>query len=103
MLSIVKERKGGYRFSIVSASGSTIFNSVLYENEENLKRSLAKLNLPLEENVLIERKTNTTGKFLFTVKTKEGIVIGHSNLYGSEAGMENGIRNMKLGLNFSKE
>lgn len=98
MLSIVKEGNEGYRFSVVSASGRTIFNSVPYPNIEKMKETLDKLNLSLEEHIIIERKTNTAGKFLFTGKTKEGFVIGHSNLYDSEPGMENGIRNMKLGL-----
>lgn len=98
MLSIVKEGNGGYSFSVVSASGRAIFNSVPYKNKEKLKETLDKLNLSLEEHIEIERKTNTAGKFLFTLKTKEGFVIGHSNLYDSEPGMENGIRNMKLGL-----
>lgn len=98
MVSIGKEDTGGYRFSIVSASGSPIFNSVVFANKEVLEQHLDKLVLPLEEHNMIERTTTTMGKFLFRLKTKQGVLIGQSNLYDSEPGMENGIRNMKMGL-----
>jgi len=42
----------------------------------------------------VERKTNIDGKFLFSIKKNQGI-IGHSGLFSSEAGMENGIKNLK--------
>lgn len=43
---------------------------------------------------LVERKTNTEGKFLIELKKTNGETIGSSGLYSSEAGMENGLLNI---------
>ncbi|MDO1514828.1 DUF1508 domain-containing protein [Maribacter confluentis] len=48
---------------------------------------------------VFERKTTTDGKFLVQLKNSLGETIGSSGLYSSEAGMENGILNIKNSLN----
>ncbi|MBU3024629.1 YegP family protein [Zobellia galactanivorans] len=50
-----------------------------------------------------ERKTNHDGQFLFYLKDANGQILGHSLPYGSEAGMENGIKNLINSLNALKE
>ncbi len=49
---------------------------------------------PIARNYF-ERKTNTEGKFHFSLKDDDGRIIGHSEPYDSEAGMENGIKNLQ--------
>ena len=42
-----------------------------------------------------ERKTAKNGKFHFNLKAGNGQIIGSSQMYASEAGMENGIESVK--------
>jgi len=42
-----------------------------------------------------ERKTNHTGQFLFNLNDDDGNLIGRSQHYDSEMGMENGIKNLQ--------
>lgn len=42
-----------------------------------------------------ERKTAANGKFHFNLKAGNGQIIGSSQMYASEAGMENGIDSVK--------
>jgi len=61
------------------------------------------ISLDKSQNIF-ERKTNYEGNFLFSIKNKKGHLIGNSLLYGSEAGMENGIKNIQNHINhFSLE
>ncbi len=50
------------------------------------------------QSSVFERKTDYNGKFLFILKNSEGKVLGNSMLYNSEAGMENGIKNLKTSI-----
>lgn len=94
MLTIEKSFKE-YRFKLKAQTGGTLLHSILFPKEQDLKKTLGhfcgngKKAIPK-----IERKTNTNGDFLFTIKDEKGMVIAHSDHYSSEAGMENGIRNV---------
>ncbi len=48
-----------------------------------------------------ERKTNHSGAFMFSLKDENGKIVGYSQCYNSEAGMENGIKNLKNKIDFS--
>jgi uncharacterized protein YegP (UPF0339 family) len=98
MIAILPESGNGFRFSLKAASGRSIFNSVLFDTKEQLKEVLMKMKHTLETDFKIERKTDHNGKFLFILKNKDNMEIGNSNLYDSEAGMQNGIKNMKISL-----
>jgi len=55
----------------------------------------------LKENSNFERKTNHKGEFQFSLKDSDGKIIGHSQNYNSEAGMENGIKNLRSTINYN--
>jgi hypothetical protein len=42
-----------------------------------------------------ERKTAKNGKFHFNIKSTNGQIIGSSQMYASESGMNNGIESVK--------
>ena len=84
-----------FSFKLKTQSGHTLLRSVEFKEEEeahNTVRSLIQLS---DNSVRFERKTNHDGMFLFNLKNSGGKLIGHSQLYNSEAGMENGIKNLK--------
>lgn len=93
MIEIKKENENAYIFSLKAESGTTLLNSITFSNENKVKEVLRSL----KSNTIkvFERKTDYTGKFLFNLKNTNGNIIGSSQLYSSEAGMENGIKNLQ--------
>ncbi|MBT8182850.1 YegP family protein [uncultured Eudoraea sp.] len=95
MIKINKEDNNTYNFSLSTTNGNTLFYSVGFSSKEEVKNVVSSLNLLDKQHIIIERKTDHDGNFLFNLKNKKGQLIGNSLLYGSEAGMENGIKNLK--------
>lgn len=95
MIEIKKYYENTYRFRVNTSSGNTILESIDFTTMEDIKKSIVDLQESINERKIIERKTDHSGKFLFQLKNKEGQLIGYSQLYSSEAGMENGIKNLK--------
>lgn len=103
MIEIKKGKNKTYQFKLKTSDGITLLNSVDFESEEEVKRTLESLNPILERQSVFERRTDHEGNFLFNLKDLSGKVIGKSLSYGSEAGMENGIKNLKKSIaNISK-
>ncbi|WP_425237307.1 DUF1508 domain-containing protein [Ulvibacterium sp.] len=95
MVAIEKNNGDGYRFILKSESGQTLLSSIPFPNESEVQKSLQTLKNLKKIPIGFERKTDNEGKFLFNIKDDTGSLIGHSELYTSEAGMENGIKNLK--------
>lgn len=95
MIEIRKSKKNTYRFYLKTSDGNTLFRSVDFVSEEEVKKTVKNLSPLASRQAVFERKTNYNGKFLFNLKDNTGRIIGKSTLYGSEAGMENGIANIR--------
>ena len=95
MIEIKKSKNNTYQFSLKTAEGKTLLNSVDFESEAEIEKTVKQLEPLARKQHCIERKTNYDGHFLFDLKDKNGKVIGNSMLYDSEAGMENGIKNLR--------
>lgn len=94
MVEIVKDSNGNFQLQIKSASGNPLLRSKPFTSETRAKAIL-------EEAIskpIVERKTNHQGKFIIALKTEKGEHVGMSNTYNSEAGMENGIKNLMKNL-----
>lgn len=98
MLKIIKESDNKYTFSLQSESGQTLLTSIPFNNREEISKTIAYLKGLIGQSTVFERKTDYNGKFLFTLKNGDGKIIGNSMLYSSEAGMENGIKNLKTSI-----
>ena len=75
-----------------------LLESVDFSDEQELHACLDQLRPRLASPGSFERKTVHSGKFQFTLKDRSGRAVGHSELYQSEAGMENGIKNTRFGF-----
>ena len=87
MIEIYNDNDLNYRFSLKAKSGHTLLNSIDFTNKIQMNEAITRSHF--------ERKTNHTGQFLFNLKDGTGNVIGRSQLYDSEMGMENGIKNLQ--------
>ncbi len=95
MIEIRKLGDKGYGFNLMAENGGKLLKSVVFSSEAEVEKSLAELNTLRNRHDVFERKTNHEGKFLFNLKNQKGRLIAKSQLYSSEAGMENGIKNVK--------
>ena len=97
MIQILKVDKKGYRFCVKSRFGNPLLESELFDTKEQAEGMLK----VVQANPIFERKTNHEGKFLIYLKGNDGKKIAESKPYSSEAGMENGIKNVKTFLSQS--
>lgn len=95
MLEIIRTDNDSYQFHLKSASGGTILKSTPFKDEAKVKDAISTIKNSKESQFAFERKTNHEGKFLFEMRNCDGKLIGKSLHYDSEAGMENGIKNLK--------
>lgn len=102
MIEVGKIDNVGYRFTVKSETGQTLLESIPFKDKEILKTTLKALKTT-PSSKRFERKTNFEGKFLYNLTNEQGLIIGNSSLYNSEAGMENGIKNLKNILDKTKE
>jgi len=89
----------GHQFEVQTQNGDTLLTSIAYMDKDKMDETIQNLLAVNANKNHFERRTNTEGKFIFSLKDDSGSTIGHSELYDSEAGMENGIKN--LGKNLS--
>ncbi|MEL6917753.1 MAG: YegP family protein [Bacteroidota bacterium] len=95
MIEIKKEKDNTYQFHLKTTGGRVLLKSVHFSTKADVEKVVTNLSPLMENQSVFERKTNHNGKFLFKLKDSAGRIIGNSQLYGSEAGMENGIKNLK--------
>ena len=81
-----------------SGQGHVLLQSVAFTDKKDLEASVREIHAKLGNPACFERMTNHNGKFRFSLKNPQGKVLGHSSLYSSEAGMENGIKNTLTAL-----
>lgn len=98
MIDIVKEGPGSYHFLLKTGDGNSLLRSIDFSSREEINGIVEQLHALMEDHMVIERQTNHDGKFLFQVKDVHGKPLGSSQLYNSEAGMENGIKNLKASI-----
>lgn len=95
MIKIIKEKENRLRFLLLSKQNTPLFESVDFDTKDLLYEAFLSLKHFDKNHLRFERKTNHQGAFIFLVKNPNGKVLGESQKYNSEAGMENGIKNLK--------
>ena len=95
MLSIVQEGNNACSFHLKTEKGHVLLTSIPFLDEAEMRKNIAELSSKGKYPIRFERKTNTSGEFLFSILNSNRQIIGNSQLYSSEAGMENGIKNLK--------
>lgn len=95
MIEINKGKNNTFQFRLKTADGLTLLESIDFDSQEEIEQTIGQLKPLAQSHIAIERKTNYNGNFLFNLKDQNGRIIGNSLLYNSEAGMENGITNLK--------
>src|SRR5690606_37923384 len=89
------EKNSKFYFNLKAKNGQIILASQAYDSKAGVNNGIASVRENSTDDSKYERKTVTNGKFHFVLKSGNGQVIGTSQMYASEAGMENGIESVK--------
>lgn len=88
-------KDGQYMFNLKAANGQVILTSERYQTKGGALSGIESVrkNAPLDERY--ERRTASNGEPYFVLKAANHQEIGRSEMYSSEAAMENGIASVK--------
>lgn len=92
---ITKQANGDYRFVLKADNGETILSSQPYAFKSSCENGINAVRNNAPDHYNFERKMSENGKFYFTLKAGNGQVIGTSELYESEQGLQKGIDSVK--------
>ena len=86
--------EGKIHFTLNAGNHEVILNSQLYTAKANAENGIesARANGPVEARY--ERKLSAKGEPYFLLKAQNGQIIGVSEMYGSEASRDDGIRSV---------
>jgi len=95
MFELKNKEGSSYHFTLKAKNGQVILSSEVYNSKAAAVNGIASVQKNASEDGRYERKTAKNGKFFFNLKATNGQVIGSSQMYSSESGMENGINSVK--------
>lgn len=92
----LKHKEGGeFHFTLKAKNGQVILSSEVYSSKAAAENGISSVQKNATDDARYERKTAKDGRFFFNLKAGNGQVIGSSQMYSSESGMENGINSVK--------
>lgn len=89
------DKNSKFYFNLKAKNGQIILASQAYDSKAGVNNGIASVRENSADDSKFERKTAANGKFHFVLKSGNGQIIGTSQMYASEAGMENGIESVK--------
>ncbi|SEM14373.1 hypothetical protein SAMN04487910_4270 [Aquimarina amphilecti] len=95
MFELKNKEGSSYHFTLKAKNGQVILSSEVYNSKAAAVNGVASVQKNSAEDGRYERKTAKDGRFFFNLKATNGQVIGSSQMYSSESGMENGINSVK--------
>lgn len=94
MFELKNKEGANYHFVLKAKNGQVILSSEVYNSKAAAENGIASVKKNAGDDAKYERKTAKNGKFFFNLKAGNGQVIGSSQMYASESGMENGIKSV---------
>ncbi|GAB5400034.1 MAG: YegP family protein [Aureisphaera sp.] len=90
-------KKSGDKFHFVlkAGNGQVILSSQMYASKAGAMNGIESVKTNCSDDNCWERKTAKNGKFHFNLKSTNGQIIGSSQMYAGESGMENGIDSVR--------
>ncbi|MEZ2442817.1 YegP family protein [Chitinophaga sp. RCC_12] len=93
--SISNSSNGEYHFFLKAGNGQVILASEGYSTRAACENGVESVRINAPDEARYERRTSKNGKHYFNLKARNGQVIGTSEMYESQAAMENGIESVK--------
>jgi uncharacterized protein len=90
-----KASNGKFHFVLKAGNGEIILQSQLYAGKDTAMNGIESVRKNSADDAMFERKTSTKGEPYFSVKAKNGQIVGSSEMYSSARSMEGGIASVK--------
>ncbi len=91
----LKKSGDKYHFVLKAANGQVILSSQMYASKSGASNGIDSVKKNCGDDKCFERKTAKNGKFHFNIKSSNGQIIGSSQMYAAESGMNNGIESVR--------
>lgn len=86
---------GKFSFNLKAGNGQVILTSQSYDDKSGAMNGIESVKKNAADDANYERKTSSAGDPFFSLKAGNGQIIGKSEMYKTEAAMENGIESVK--------
>ncbi len=91
----LKKTEGGkFHFTLNAGNHEVILASQLYAEKSNAEGGIAAVREHGTHDARYERKLSARGEPYFSLKAPNGQIIGTSEMYGSEASRDNGVKSV---------
>jgi len=91
----LKKSNDKFHFVLKAGNGQVILSSQMYASKASATNGIESVKKNCGNDNSWERKTAKNGKFHFNLKSSNGQIVGSSQMYASESGMNNGIESIK--------
>ncbi|MEN4762443.1 YegP family protein [Chryseobacterium sp. C39-AII1] len=92
---ISKRTNDDYQFNLKAVNGQVILTSQGYNSKASCENGIESVKKNAPDDSRFERLTAKDGRWYFNLKAGNGQVIGTSQMYESDNGMEKGIDSVK--------
>ncbi|WP_415327166.1 YegP family protein [Chryseobacterium sp. MMS23-Vi53] len=92
---ISKRNDGDFQFNLKAGNGQVILTSQGYSSKPSCENGIESVRKNAQDDSKFERNKAKDNRSYFNLKAANGQVIGSSQMYESENGMENGIDSVK--------
>ena len=93
---IISQRTDGdFKFNLKAGNGQVILTSQGYSSKSSCENGIESVRTNSQDDSKFERNTAKDDRCYFNLKAGNGQIIGTSQMYESENGMENGIESVK--------
>lgn len=99
---IYNDKRGEFRFKLKSSNGQTILTGEGYKAKAGCTNGIESVRKNSADDGRFERLVSKGGSPYFNLKASNGQVIGNSQMYSSNSGMENGIASVKKNASDAK-
>lgn len=91
----LKKSGDQYHFVLKAGNGQVILSSQMYNTKAAAKNGIESVQKNCKDDKCFEKKTAKNGKFHFNLKSTNGQIVGSSQMYAAESGMNNGIDSVR--------
>jgi uncharacterized protein YegP (UPF0339 family) len=92
---ISKRTNGDFQFNLKAVNGQIILSSQGYSSKSSCENGIESVKKNAQDDSKFERNKASDERFYFNLKATNGQIIGTSQMYESENGMEKGIESVK--------
>lgn len=92
---MIKRANGEFQFNLKSNNGLVILSSEGYDTKANCEKGIELVKRYSQDLSRFDKYVFTNQKYYFNLKASNGEVIGTSQMYGTDFGVEKGILSVK--------